>query len=122
VDAGIPIEQFRKKFPLGSKNQVVAVDGEGRYVGLALIAEAHAPDIETDNGLIGILHHREVVLHPVMNIQQAIAVFDAAEAESLAVVEAGGERRPIGILTEAHAMRRYAEESEQRRREAVGEI
>ena len=33
-----------------------------------------------------------------MNIQEAIAVFDAAEAESLAVVEAGGEQRPIGIF------------------------
>jgi len=122
VDAGIGIEEFREKFPLGSKNQVVAVDGAGRYVGLALVAEAHAPDIETAGGLVGILHHRDVVLHPVMNIQEAIAVFDAAEAESLAVVEAGGEHRPIGILTEAHAMRRYAEESDRRRREAVGEI
>ena len=117
----MPIEEFREKFPLGSKTQVVAVDGAGHYVGLALIAEAHAPDIDESKGLIEILHHREVVLHPAMNIQEAIAVFDAAEAESLAVVEAGGERRPIGILTEAHAMRRYAEESEQRRREAVGE-
>jgi len=56
-----------------------------------------------------------------MNIQEAIAAFDAAEAESLAVVESSSECRPIGILTEAHAMRRYAEESEKRRREAVGE-
>jgi CIC family chloride channel protein len=38
------------------------------------------------------------------------------------VVEGGEEWRPIGILTEAHAMRRYAEESEQRRREAIGHI
>ena len=82
----------------------------------------HAPDIDAAEGLTGLLHHRDVVLHPAMNIQEAIAVFDAAEAESLIVVEAGGERRPIGILTEAHAMRRYAEESEQRRREAIGEI
>jgi chloride channel protein, CIC family len=122
VDAGIGIEEFREKFPLGSKNQVVAVDGNGRYVGLALVAEAHTPDLEAENGLVDILHHRDVVLHPVMNIQEAIAVFDAAEAESLAVVETGGEHRPIGILTEAHAMRRYAEESDRRRREAVGEI
>ena len=122
VDAGIGIDEFREKFPLGSKTQVVAVDGHGRYVGLALVAEAHTPDIEAENGLVDILHHRDVVLHPVMNIQEAIAVFDAAEAESLAVVEAGGEHRPIGILTEAHAMRRYAEESDRRRREAVGEI
>jgi chloride channel protein, CIC family len=122
VDAGIGIKGFREKFPLGSKTHVVAVDPGGRYVGLALVAEAHAPDIEAAGGLVGILHHRDVVLHPVMNIQEAIAVFDAAEAESLAVVETDGERRPVGILTEAHAMRRYAEESDQRRREAIGEI
>ncbi len=122
VDASMAIEEFRGKFPLGSKNQVVAVDAAGRYVGLVLVADAHAPDIDKAKGLIGILHYRDVVLHPVMNIREAIAVFDAAEAESLAVVDIDGEHRPIGILTEAHAMRRYAEESEQRRREAVGEI
>ena len=122
VDAGIGIKEFREKFPLGSKTQVIAIDPGGRYVGLALVAEAHAPDIEAAGGLVGILHHRDVVLHPVMNIQEAIAVFDAAEAESLAVVETDGEHRPVGILTEAHAMRRYAEESDQRRREAIGEI
>jgi CIC family chloride channel protein len=122
VNADMPIEEFRGKFPLGSKTQVVAVDDAGRYVGLALVADAHAPGIDAKSGLNGILHHRDVVLHPLMNIQQAIEVFDAAEAESLVVVESGGEHRPIGILTEAHAMRRYAEESEQRRREAVGDI
>ncbi len=46
VDAGIGIEEFRAKFPLGSKTQVVAVDATGRYVGLAVVAEAHAPDID----------------------------------------------------------------------------
>lgn len=122
VDAAIGIEAFRAKFPLGSKTQVVAVDATGRYVGLALVAEAHAPDIDAARGLVGILHHREVVLHPAMNIQEAIAVFDAAEAESLAVVETDGERRPVGLLTEAHAMRRYAEETDKRRREAIGEV
>jgi chloride channel protein, CIC family len=122
VNADMPIEQFRGRFPLGSKTQVVAVDATGRYVGLALVADAHAPDLDAKRGLAGILHYRDVVLHPVMNIQEAIAVFDAAEAESLVVVESGDEHRPIGILTEAHAMRRYAEESEQRRREAVGDV
>jgi chloride channel protein, CIC family len=122
VNASIGLEQFREKFPLGSKNQVIAVDGSGRYVGLALVADAHAPDVEAPSGLIGLLHYRDVVLHPGMNIQEAIAVFDAAEAESLAVVDTDGAHKPIGVLTEAHAMRRYAEESEQRRREAVGDI
>jgi CIC family chloride channel protein len=122
VNANVPIEEFCEKFPLGSKTQVVAVDSAGRYVGLALVAEAHAPDVEAAKGLIDILHYRDVVLHPAMNIQEAIAVFDAAEAETLAVVDTDGEHRPIGVLTEAHAMRRYAEESEQRRREAVGDL
>jgi chloride channel protein, CIC family len=122
VSASMPIEEFRDKFPLGSKTLVVAVDGGGRYIGLALVAEAHAPDVEAPNGLIDILHYRNVVLHPIMNIQEAIAVFDAAEAESLVVVDTDGEHRPIGTLTEAHAMRRYAEESEQRRREVVGDF
>jgi CIC family chloride channel protein len=116
------IEEFRKKFPLGSKTQVIAVDATGHYAGLALVAEAHARDIEAASTVANILHHRDAVLHPVMNIQEAIAVFDEAEAESLAVIEAGGERRPVGTLTEAHAMRRYAEESERWRRDAVGDI
>jgi CIC family chloride channel protein len=121
VSASMPIEEFRIKFPLGSKTQVVAVNATGRYAGLALVAEAHAPDLEAANGLTDILHHRDVVLHPAMNIQEAIAVFDAAEAEQLAVVETDGEHRPIGVLSESHAMKRYAEASEQRRREAIGE-
>jgi chloride channel protein, CIC family len=121
VNVDMPIAEFRAKFLLGSKTQVVAVDDAGHYVGLVLVADAHAPEIDTTKGLRGILHHQRIVLHPGMNIQEAIATFDAAEAESLAVVETVGEQRPIGILTEAHAMRRYAEESERRRREVVGD-
>jgi CIC family chloride channel protein len=110
VIADMPIAEFRAKFPLGSKTQVVAVDETGHYMGLVVVADAHAPDIDTAKGLHGILHHQRDVLHPGMNIQDAIAVFDVAD-----------ERRPIGLLTEAHAMRRYAEESERRRREVIGD-
>jgi chloride channel protein, CIC family len=120
ANADTPIAEFRAKFPPGSKTQVVAVDGAGHYAGLVLVADAHAPDIDTTKPLHSILHHRLVVLHPGMNIREAISAFDVAEAESLAVVETG-DNKPIGILTEAHAMRRYAEESERRRREVVGD-
>jgi CIC family chloride channel protein len=121
VNADMGIAEFRGKFPPGSKTQVVAVDEAGHYAGLVLVADAHAPDIDTRKSLRSILHHQLVVLHPGMNIREAISAFDVAEAESLAVVEAG-ENRPIGILTEVHAMRRYAEESERRRREVVGDV
>jgi CIC family chloride channel protein len=121
VNAQMLITEFRGRFPPGSKTQLVAVDDAGHYEGLVLVADAHAPDIDARKDLRGILHHQRVVLYPAMNIREAIAAFDAAEAESLAVVETS-ENRPIGILTEAHAMRRYAEESERRRREVVGDV
>src|SRR4029079_2535211 len=121
VNADMPIAEFRTKFPPGSKTQVSAVDEAGRYAGLVLLADAHARDGDTRKTLRSVLHYQLVVLHPGMNIREAIGAFDLAEAESLAVVESG-DNRPIGILTEAHAMRRYAEESERRRREVLGEV
>jgi CIC family chloride channel protein len=56
-----------------------------------------------------------------MNIREAATTFDRAEAEALAVVDTLAERRVIGLLTEAYVLRRYAEESERRRREVSGE-
>jgi chloride channel protein, CIC family len=120
VNAATSIAEFRAKFPPGSKTQVVAVDDAGHYAGMVFISDAHAGDIDTNKPLSSILHYPRVVLHPGMNIREAIAAFDVTEAESLTVVETG-EQRPVGILTEAHAMRRYAEESERRRRDVVGD-
>jgi CIC family chloride channel protein len=120
VNAATSIAEFRVKFPPGSKTQVVAVDDEGHYAGMVLVSDAHTADLDATKSLAGILHYPRIVLHPGMNIREAIAAFDAAEAETLTVVESG-DNRPIGILNEAHAMRRYAEESERRRREAVGD-
>jgi CIC family chloride channel protein len=120
VNAATSIAEFRAKFPPGSKTQVVAVDDEGHYAGMVLVSDAHAVGIDPTKSLTGILHYPRVVLHPGMNIREAITAFDVTEAETLTVVESG-DSRPIGILNEAHAMRRYAEESERRRREAVGD-
>jgi chloride channel protein, CIC family len=121
VNAATSIAEFRKKFPPGSKTQVVAVDNAGHYAGMVFVSDAHGADVDAKKSLNSILHYPRVVLHPGMNIREAIAAFDVTEAESLTVVEAG-DQRPIGILTEAHAMRRYAEESERRRREVVGDV
>jgi CIC family chloride channel protein len=120
VQAEMPIIAFRSKFPPGSKTQVVAVDDAGHYAGMVFVSDAHAADIDATKSLNNILHYPRVVLHPGMNIREAIAAFDVTEAESLTVVESG-DQRPIGILTETHAVRRYAEESERRRREVVGD-
>jgi CIC family chloride channel protein len=48
-------------------------------------------------------------------------VFENAEAEALAVIQAPEHRGVIGLLTEAHVLRRYSEELERRRRELAGD-
>ncbi|MET0907245.1 MAG: chloride channel protein [Tardiphaga sp.] len=120
VESTMPLSDFRAKFPLGSKNQVVVVDSEGSYLGLASVPEAHSPDV-TAFRLDSLLHCRNVVLHPEMNIRDAMVVFEGNEAESLAVVDAESHR-VVGTLSEAHATRLYAYESDQRRLVALGEL
>ena len=78
-----------------------------------------------DAQLAGHLRRANVAMQktqPGMDIRQAVAAFDEAEAESLAVVETVDRGRVIGLLTEAHALRRYAEESDKHRRDMVGEM
>lgn len=121
VNVAMTIGEFAAMFPLGSKTQVVAIDDDRSYAGLVVVAEAHGPEADPAAALDTILHHRDAMLLPSMNVRQAVSAFDVAEAETLAVVDAGDRNRVIGLLTEAHALRRYAEESERRRREMMGD-
>jgi chloride channel protein, CIC family len=122
VNAETSIAEFRREFPLGSNTQVVAVDKDGHYVGIVFVAEAHGPNHTKAANVKDILHYRGVTLLPDMNIKQVVAAFDWAEAESLVVVDDSKRGQVIGILTEAHALRRYAQELERRRRDIVGEL
>jgi chloride channel protein, CIC family len=54
-------------------------------------------------------------------VKEAVATFDKAEAEALAVIQAEDSSRVIGLLSEAYALRRYSEQLELRRKELVGE-
>ena len=102
----------------------VDVDYADRYAGIALVPEVHAPELngDSDARTIGeFLHYRDQVLEPQMNIKDAMRLFDEAESEALAVIDAADKRNVIGLLTEAHALRRYSEELDQARRDLVGE-
>lgn len=116
------IAAFREAFPVGSTNQVIVVDDDGRYAGMVIVAEAHAADLEAMLSLRDILHHSDHVLLPQMTAQEAIAAFARFEAEALAVVDTPERRQVIGLLSEAHALRRYSTASERQRRELLGEI
>ncbi len=113
------VSDFREAFPLGSANQVVAVDEDGRYAGLVVVAEAHSKELADSLPIREVLSHADDLLLPEMTVQEAVAVFDRAETEALPVVDSPDMKRVIGLLTEAHALRRYTEESEVHRRELL---
>jgi CIC family chloride channel protein len=57
-----------------------------------------------------------------MTAQEAIAAFGKFEAEALAVVDSIERRQVIGLLSEAHTLRRFSDASDRQRRELLGEI
>jgi CIC family chloride channel protein len=116
------VADFREAFPLGSTNYVIAVDQDGRYAGMVIVAEAHAIDLDATALLRDILHHSEHMLLPQMTAQEAIATFDRFEAEALAVVDSLERREVVGLLSETHALRRYADASERQRRDLLGKL
>ena len=116
------VAAFRQAFPLGSTNQVIAVDEDGRYAGMVLVAEAHAAELPSVTPLREILHHAAHVVLPQMTAQEAIAAFGKFEAEALAVVDSVERRQVLGLLSEAHTLRRFSDASERQRRELLGEM
>jgi CIC family chloride channel protein len=121
VPVAATVAAFREAFPLGSPAYVIAVDEHGRYAGMISAADAHAAEVSPDKSIKELLRYTDGILLPGMAIKEAVLVFDRAEAEALAVVDSYPDRRVIGLLTEAYALRRYAAELERRRQELVGD-
>ena len=111
---------FRDAFPVGSTTYVIAVDDDKRYAGMVRVADAHAAEVSPGEAVRDLLHSANDMLLPGMAIKDAVLAFDRAEAESLPVVDSYLDRRVVGLLTEAHALRRYSAELERRRQELVG--
>jgi CIC family chloride channel protein len=123
IRADTRLATFRRDFPLGSTQRVVVLDATDRYAGIVLVSEIHSLELngEADTRTVAdFLHYRAEVLEPHMNIKDAMRLFDQAESEALAVVDGAGTRKVIGLLTEAHALRRYAEELDRARRDLIG--
>ena len=115
------LASFRRDFPLGASTRVVVVDAADRYAGIVQVAEAHAAELEAGGTLTQLLHYAGDVLLPQMTVKEAIAMFERAESDALAVVDGRDSRQVIGLLTEQHALRRYSEELDRRRRDLSGE-
>jgi CIC family chloride channel protein len=115
------LSSFRRDFPLGASTRVVVVDAADCYAGIVQVAEAHAVELPEDGKLTDLLHFPGDVLLPQMTVKEAIAMFERAESDALAVVDGRDSRQVIGLLTEQHALRRYSEELDRRRRDLSGE-
>ena len=120
VRADLPLNAFRRDFPLGAVQRVIAVDEAGRYAGIVQVAEAHG--VGEDATRVGeVLHYPKTLLLPQMTVKEAMSLFETAESDALVVVDSAETMRVIGMLTEQHALRRYSEELDRRRRELSGE-
>jgi len=120
VRASTPLTAFKRDFPLGTTERVIALDEADRYAGIVLLPEAHA-DADDEHKVSDIVHYASTVLLPQMTIKEAVAMFENAESDALVVVDTADGRHVIGLLTEQHALRRYSDELDRRRRELSGE-
>ncbi|MER9799522.1 chloride channel protein, partial [Mesorhizobium sp. M0142] len=121
IDASTTLATFRKQVPLGASQRVIAVDAELHYVGVLIVAELHSHLSDDEMPVLSFAKFRDAVLVPSMNVQSAAETFQRAGAEELAVVEDFTDRKVVGLLTEGHLMRRYAEELDKARRDLSGE-
>ena len=118
------IAALRAQCPLGSTTWIAAVDSEGRYRGMVSVPEAHLDGLyeQPDRASADVLlRHADAMLVPQMNIKEAATLFETTESEALAVVDTRMSLRVVGLLTEAHVLRRYAEELDKARRDLAGE-
>ena len=125
VRNNMSFEAFRENFPLGSAKTVIATDEAGRYAGLVEVATVHSHELDMlgTAGLIeDLAYQRDAMLVPSMNAKDAARQFDRLETDTIAVVDTRDTRRTVGLLTEAHLLRRYSAELDRHRREALGEI
>jgi CIC family chloride channel protein len=124
IPASATVAEFRRRYPLGSTHMVVVLDEDERYAGLAPTAELFTAGLDEKAGetlVGGLIHDRDLALLPEWNVKEALATFDRAEAETLAVIESEDTGKVIGLLTESFATRRYAEELDKANRGYTGE-
>ena len=117
IGADTSVAEFRRRFPLGSTRRVVGLDAGQRYAGVIPVSAVHA-DADQNDVVGNLMINKDQWLRPEMTIKEIMGVFDHTESDELAVLDEAGD--VLGVLSEAYATRRYAEELEKVRRDLVG--
>jgi chloride channel protein, CIC family len=125
VPPDMPLAELCLRFPITDSRRVFVADDDGRYRGYIDLVEAHGGElIETGGGDLAvrdIARGAEHFLTPGQPVRETLDLFIASGAEVLAVVDNAHERRVLGYLSEAYALRRYYRELEARHREELGD-
>ncbi|SFI97532.1 chloride channel protein, CIC family [Sphingomonas sp. NFR04] len=119
IAADTDVAAFRDRFPLGSTKRVVLLDAKGHYAGIAETAAVWSPSADQADRVISMAKFVDTALSPDMTIAEVLEAFDASVADDLAVLSSDGQ--VLGLITESHARRRYAEELEKAQRDLYGE-
>lgn len=124
IGRGTPLLQMRELVPLGSRSTVFAVDEGGRYVGAIDVGAIH--DSELDDAASALVAGdltggRGHFLLPEMDVRTALTRFEESEAETLPVLAAADDARVIGYVSEAYALKRFANEMERQHSAQMGE-
>jgi CIC family chloride channel protein len=116
IAAELPLEELRHRFPMGSTKQIFVVDERGRLSGIIDPAEASGPESAGAVKTVGQLISRPAqFLLPGDDLRTALERFSQTAQETLPVVDSNEDRRIVGYLSEAYALRRYAQELERHR-------
>jgi chloride channel protein, CIC family len=120
----MPLAELCRQFPITESRRVFVVNEAGGYQGYVDLIEAHAaaakPGSEHQTAS-DIARGAAHFLTPGQPVRQTLDLFMASAAEVLAVVDNPRDRRILGYLTEAYALRRYYRELETRHREELGD-
>jgi CIC family chloride channel protein len=123
VPQNMGLRALRAAYPLGGAKRIYAVDAQGQYAGTIDSDDLH--DAEIDDALDGavagdLAAAADHYLLPGDNIRTALTRFDLLQIETLPVVASAAERRVIGYVTEAYALKRYTQEMERMRSAELG--
>jgi len=114
--AELPVDALRQRFPAGTMRQVFVVDGRGGLYGIIDPGDASlVNDVEATKTVGELVSQPAPFLLPSDNLRTALDRFSQAAQETLPVVDNAKDRRIIGYMSEAYALRRYAHELERHR-------
>ena len=124
VSQRVTLRAVRARFPLGSAKRIFVLDDKEQFVGTLDLDEVYdsKQDNVLDTKLAGsLVAAADAYLLPFQNIRSALIQFEERQIEMLPVIASTADRKVIGYVTEAYALRRYNQALERRRSAELGE-